>query len=93
MKLKGFFERSEGITLPHIAASLGFFCTQDDRGIWHIQPQTMPQSISPVHTSAWSLHQQADRWVLVVDGVPQILLHEQEAIAFLKRWEQAHNPI
>ena len=92
MKLKGSFKRSEGTTLPRIATSLGFFCAQDDEGIWHIQPRMTPQSISPTSTAAWSLHQQADRWVLVVEGVPQILLHEQEAISFLKRCEQSQNP-
>jgi len=59
------------------ASSWGFICECDQMGIWRIIPSQ--------ETERWELQQVEDRWLLVVGGIPQVNLHQSEAIAFLER--------
>ena len=84
MPFLGSSQESESITLPRLAASMGFFCKQNEQKNWVIMPRD---------NAEWLMQQQPDqqpdqgseRWLLVTQGVPQILMQKQEAIAFLKR--------
>lgn len=83
-------QESESTTLPRIAASMGFLCKQNEQKNWVIMPKD---------NAVWSMQQQSgqqlgqepERWLLVSQGVPQILMQKQEAIAFLKRQKQKSN--
>jgi hypothetical protein len=59
------------------ASAWGFSCERDLHNNWQIVPK--------LRTTSWKLQQNGDRWLLLVDGVAQVNLHEPEAIAFLKR--------
>jgi hypothetical protein len=59
------------------ASTWGFSCERDPHNNWQILPN--------LRTTSWKLQQNGERWLLVVDGVAQVNLHSQEAIAFLKR--------
>jgi len=65
------------LRLLRIARALGFFCFQDDQSRWRIQPSAS--------VDYWYLQQADERWLLVVNQVPQILLRLAEALAFLHR--------
>lgn len=47
MTFTGPFQSGGRISLPRLAASLGFFCWQNEQGVWHIQPRTMANSVTP----------------------------------------------
>jgi hypothetical protein len=59
------------------AKSLGFICQEDIQGNILILPREQ--------TDQWKMQQIADRWLLIIKGVPQAHLHPSEAISFLKR--------
>ena len=59
------------------ALSWGFVCESDQLGNRQILPFEQ--------TERWVLQEEADRWLLLVGGVPQVSLHPPEAIAFLER--------
>ncbi|MEM9089316.1 MAG: hypothetical protein AAGC93_11290 [Cyanobacteria bacterium P01_F01_bin.53] len=46
MIFTGPFQSGGRIPLPRLAASLGFFCWQNEQEIWHIQPQKRDQSVT-----------------------------------------------
>lgn len=102
MIFTGPFQSGGRIPLPRLAASLGFFCWQNEQEIWHIQPRKREQSVTSSNVTptseadgtanslSWTLQQQAeDRWLLLVKGVPQISMQPQEAIAFLNRQQKS----
>ena len=64
-------------TLPHLASKWGFSCYEDDQENWRIQPQANDQG--------WYLRQERERWLLVVNHVPQILFQTSEASKFIER--------
>lgn len=64
--------------LPRSASALGFLCEKDEQGNWQIRTHG--------HSDHWYLQQDYQRWLLVINGVPQILFQRAEAIAFIKRW-------
>jgi hypothetical protein len=55
----------------------GFLCQRDHSGNLQILPQQSDER--------WKLQQAEDRWLLLIDDVPQVNLPSPEAIAFLKR--------
>jgi len=55
----------------------GFPCSQDDKGNWLIFPKK--------ETECWQLIQAEEQWQLLVDKIPQINLHLDEVLVFLKR--------
>lgn len=59
------------------ARSWGFICNLDIQGKWQILPQQAVEG--------WKLQLVEDRWLLIVNGVPQILCHPSEAVVFLER--------
>lgn len=63
--------------LLRVAIALGFHCFQDEKNNWRIQPG---ESVDD-----WYLQQEGERWLLIVNQVPQILLRIAEALAFLQR--------
>ena len=63
--------------LLRVAITLGFYCFQDEKNNWRIQPG---ESVDD-----WYLQQEGERWLLIVNQVPQILLRIAEALAFLQR--------
>ncbi|MGD1863832.1 MAG: hypothetical protein ACFB0D_04685 [Phormidesmis sp.] len=65
------------LRLLRISNALGFFSSQDDQARWRIQPSESEDF--------WYLQQEGERWLLVVNQVPQILLRLAEALAFLQR--------
>ncbi|MEN8444788.1 MAG: hypothetical protein ABG776_07230 [Cyanobacteria bacterium J06555_13] len=83
MKSSDSFQEGESITLPRLATSMGFICTQDTQKNW---------VISSKDNDTWFIRQQpgqeVERWLLASNGVPQILMQKQEAIAFLKRQQK-----
>jgi hypothetical protein len=63
--------------LLSLAETSGFL-VQSDR---HGNRQVLPQQ----PTEKWKLQQTEDRWLLIIGNVPQVKLHLDDAIAFLKR--------
>ncbi len=61
--------------LPSLAKTWGFLVETNSRGNWQILPAT----------KGWKLQQTEDRWLLTIGNVPQVKLHSDEALAFLKR--------
>jgi hypothetical protein len=59
------------------AEAWGFICERDSQNNLEILPKQ--------GTRSWKLKQSGERWLLLVNGVAQVNLHEPEAIAFLKR--------
>ena len=59
------------------AEAWGFICERDSHNDWEILPK--------LGTRSWKLKQSEERWLLLVNGVAQVTLHEPEAIPFLKR--------
>ena len=59
------------------ALSWGFICNLDEQGKWQILPQQAVEG--------WKLLLVEDRWLLIVNDVPQMLCHSFEAIEFLER--------
>jgi len=59
------------------AYAWGFVCNQAVNGNWQILPRQK--------TQRWELQLVEDKWLLLVGAVPQVNLHPDEAIAFLKR--------
>ena len=59
------------------ASALGFFCEKDKQQNWRIYARG--------HQDNWYLQQDFDRWLLVINGVPQIWFQGAEVIAFIKR--------
>jgi hypothetical protein len=59
------------------AQAWGFPQEKDSEGNWSIYPQNKIER--------WRLSQAKERWLLVVDGVPQINLTSKETLVFLKR--------
>ena len=62
--------------LLEIATSLGYTTQLSDENAWHILPTTVHQT--------WKLTATESRWILSVRNIPQLLLSQPEAIAFLK---------
>ncbi len=58
------------------AKTWGFICQCQESNLWQINPQQTSQK--------WQLKQDEDRWILSVEGVPQLRLDTEEAIAFLE---------
>jgi hypothetical protein len=61
----------------NLAQAWGFICNFDVQGKCQILPQQVAER--------WKLQLVGERWLLVVNDVPQILCHLSEAIAFLER--------
>ncbi|MCU0533906.1 MAG: hypothetical protein MUD14_08420 [Hydrococcus sp. Prado102] len=59
------------------AQAWGFPHEQDSEGNWSIYPKKKIER--------WLLYQAGERWLLAVDGVPQINLTSKEVLVFLKR--------
>jgi hypothetical protein len=59
------------------ALSWGFVCDHDQLGNRQIFPLQA--------TERWELREDGERWLLLVGGVPQVLLHAPETISFLER--------
>ena len=75
-------------TLVALATAHGFLCSQDKQGQWRIEtPPGNRQPTQSAKTQAWSLQQEGDRWLLSIEGTPQIWFRISEAIAFLLRWQ------
>lgn len=55
----------------------GFICKSDAPTRCLILPQKT--------TESWKLQLVEDKWLLIVNNVPQMLCHPSEAVAFLKR--------
>lgn len=72
-----FFQGNKLNTLPQLASKWGFSCYEDDQGNWRIQ--------SKGGDGQWYLQQKCERWLLVVNHVPQILFQASEASEFLER--------
>ena len=64
-------------TILSQARECGFVCQSSPEGDWQIGP--------PNSTDRWSLQQVKDRWILLVEDVPQVNFLSSEAIAFLAR--------
>jgi hypothetical protein len=60
-----------------LAQAWGFPQEQDGEGNWSIYPKKKIER--------WQLSQAGERWLLIVEGVPQINLTLKEALVFLKR--------
>lgn len=69
--------------LPRSASALGCFCEKDKQGNWRIYVRN--------HQDYWYLQQDIERWLLVVNGVPQMLLQRAEVIAFIQRWKTSQH--
>ena len=65
-------------TPPHLASKWRFSSYEDDQGSWRIQPQT--------YDRRWYLRQERERWLLVVNDVPQIWFQTSEVSKFIERW-------
>jgi hypothetical protein len=63
--------------LLSLAEHWGFFVESDRNGNLLVLPQQP--------TESWKLQQTQERWLLIIGNVPQVKLHPDEAIAFLKR--------
>jgi len=63
--------------LLSLAETWGFFVESDRNGNLLVLPQQP--------TERWKLQQTEGRWLLIIGNVPQVKLHPNEAIAFLKR--------
>lgn len=61
-----------------------FSCYQSEQGEWVILPNSEEQD--------WQLVQQQERWILTVQGVPQISLDDADAINFLRLRQQQLDP-
>lgn len=59
------------------AQSWGFVCNVSLQGRWQIFPQDQ--------TEQWKLQQLEEKWLLTVNGIPQLNLHPSEIITFLER--------
>jgi hypothetical protein len=59
------------------ALSWGFICDLRVLGKWQILPQQAGEG--------WRLQLVGDRWLLIVNDVPQILCHPSEVTVFLER--------
>ena len=90
MPFLGSSQESESITLPRLAASMGFSCKQNEQKNWVIMPRDNAVWFMQ-QRPAQQLGQGSERWLLVIQGVPQILMQKQEAIAFLKRQKRQSN--
>ena len=75
------FQSNEADVLLRLASVLGYFCEKDKQGNWQIYARN--------HQDDWYLRQDAERWLLVINGVPQILFQSAEAIAFIQRWNNS----
>lgn len=75
------FQSKETNVLPRSVSALGCFCEKRKEGNWRIYVRE--------HQDYWYFQQESDRWLLVIHGVPQILLHPAEVIAFIKRWKSS----
>jgi hypothetical protein len=58
------------------ARQLNFVCRKNEQGNWQILPARS--------RDRWQLNFVEDRWVLSIDGIPQIWLSVQDAIKFLQ---------
>lgn len=67
------------------AQAWGFICDIDIQGKWQILPQQAVEG--------WKLQQIEDRWLLIVNDVPQILCHSSEAAEFLERRRPIGKPL
>ena len=65
------------------AKTWGFICQRQESNLWQINPQQTSQK--------WQLEQVEDRWILLVEGVPQLCLDPEGAIAFLETRRQKSN--
>jgi len=79
-------------TLVALATTHGFVCTQDSQGRWRIgSPPTelsqQDKNKQQLSVKRWSLQQEGDRWLLSIEGVPQIWFRVSEAVAFILRWQ------
>jgi hypothetical protein len=63
--------------LVEIAQSWGFRCIANEQGHWCITPVTGSES--------WTLVRRGDRWLLLVDAVPQISFYGEDVLRFLER--------
>jgi hypothetical protein len=59
------------------AEDWGFLVESNRNGNWQV--------LSQQPTENWKLQQTEDRWLLLIGNVPQVKLHPNEAISFLKR--------
>lgn len=59
------------------ALSWGFICDLSIPSKWQILPQQAGEG--------WRLQLVGDRWLLIVNDVPQILCHPSEVTVFLER--------
>lgn len=67
------------------AQAWGFICDLDNQGKWQILPQQTVEG--------WKLQLVGDRWMLIVNHVPQILCHPSEATEFLERRRPTGKPL
>ncbi len=58
------------------ALAWGFVCYSEHDGTWQILPQEKNER--------WKLQLEGNRWLLIVDNVPQINFYPDEAINFLE---------
>lgn len=59
------------------AQAWGFPQKRDGEGNWSIYPKKK--------TERWQLSQAKERWLLVVGGIPQINMTNEEVLVFLER--------
>lgn len=69
--------------LLEIAKNLGYTIQLSNENSWHILPINSHQT--------WRLTATESRWTLSVRNVPQLLLSQPEAIAFLKSRHEPSN--
>lgn len=55
----------------------GFTTRLDDQGKWQVLPKS--------ETEEWILEEIEDRWLLIINNVPQVNLTDDQALCFLKR--------
>jgi hypothetical protein len=68
--------------LLQIAISLGYNTRLAKENSWEIIPKTT--------RSTWMLTQTESRWILSIQNIPQLILNEQEAIAFLESQQESN---
>ena len=75
------FQNNETDVLLRSASALGYFCEKDKQGNWRIYARK--------YQDYWYLQQDVERWLLIINGVPQMLFQSAEAIAFIQRWNNS----
>ncbi|MEL6605975.1 MAG: hypothetical protein AAFP20_22410 [Cyanobacteria bacterium J06614_10] len=67
-------------TIVKLASESGFSCYKNEQNKWRIEPREDGKN--------WYLLESDERWLLVIEDVPQILFRPSGAIAFIQRWLQ-----